>query len=145
MNDISTPYFYSIKEIRNLSERIASECFRIYIVVADDCVLYVGRSQNALERMLSHMAIGTWAGLWCGTSLQIAISNLYPESDNWTVAFLTEAQCIQNGHTVDSMESFLVYKLSPVFNVQGLKEHRHNAERWYTIYPPGIANAGVQL
>jgi hypothetical protein len=158
------PTTITIGDLRTLSDAIPDETMRVYVVEGDGCVLYVGRSKDAVERMMSHLGLGNWLLFW-GGDFDETLSRHRPHSDGYTVTFFSEEEVAslcklppkpsdrKDEHlwrarvdcVVSDLEEGLIYEMSPVFNCVGEKKDHSNRERWDSIYPPGIANEGVYL
>ena len=123
--------------------------FRIYIIKGEGVILYVGRSKEAIDRVETHCGIGRFGS---GTLLTNHLLSNRKKIMNYTVTFLDEEICcslskykdvvrIQKNRywrdtCVEDLENRLIFRLSPVYNAMGQKEHRREINRWNELYPP---------
>lgn len=137
----------SIDEIRD--GIYLNEPMRIYLVQHGDYCLYVGKSKDAVNRMESHLGIGEWIGLH-GSEFDFWLSGS-PVANECVVTFLGESW-IRDAFSlpvkpdspgerlygwqalldiwVDSLESDLIFHLSPVFNCLGKKKDHSLPLEW---------------
>ena len=119
---------------------------RIYVIEGDGCVIYVGQSKCAVTRMESHLGKGEWRGFFGSDLDHMLVSN--QAARKYKVTFYDDvdvadyAASVGYAASVDTLESHLIYELSPVFNVQGKKRNRDNVDKWYTLYPPEVIDLG---
>ena len=129
--------------------------FRIYVIKGDDCVLYIGKSQDAITRMESHIGKGVWASFFGSTVDYLLIT---PQANEYSVELYDENEIAQLHKTiypnsmyhqsnaignaivsdaiVSDIEEIMIYELAPVFNtIHNRSGKRHNRDRWYALHP----------
>lgn len=103
--------------------------YNLYIIASGSIPLYVGKSKNAVARVLSHLGLGEWAGLY-GSSFDRRLKT-YEGWEDFAVVLL-------ESNDPDEDEWVWIYELSPVFNAKGQKRTRENAERWFQLHPEPV-------
>lgn len=106
-----------------------NDTYRIYVICAGDIPLYIGQSQDAIERVLSHLGVGSWIGFW-GSTFDTDLTTF----DEWE-SFTVHLQKCPQEH-VKFIEDKLIHELSPVYNRLGnTRGSKKNAERWHKLHP----------
>lgn len=122
----------------------------VYVVEGEGCVMYVGKSRDAITRMESHLGIGEWAGFFGSSFDQMLVSN--PKTGSYTVKFYDEddiAGTVAGSFALDvkvsMFEEALIDELQPVFNVMGRKRHSRHADVWYGLHPDPIIEPIIDM
>lgn len=74
------------------TDHLDTSSHHLYVVRDGDVVFYVGRSQDVISRLLSHMGLGR-RGKWSVSSLGALIKDNLPTSHNWAVTLLALSDC----------------------------------------------------
>ena len=120
----------------------------VYVMYdGDDTCLYVGKSKEARDRLLSHVGIGAFSiasiGQW--------VIDHRPQSHNWKIVLYlpplsggaSAEETMQYRWTVNNLEGKLIYDLSPVFNAQGAKSEPGKVRVFWSRQPQVAANEGM--
>lgn len=117
--------------------------YRIYVIKGDGCILYVGKSQDAIVRMESHVGKGMWVGFF-GSHLDYLL--ITKQANDYTVDFYDEDEVrvlyrynplfTSMDRMVGSVEEQMIFDLAPVFNIiNNNSGKRENKDRWYEMHP----------
>lgn len=127
--------------------------YRIYVIKGDGCILYVGKSQDAIARMESHVRKGQWSTFFGSTVDWVLIKK---EADDYIVELYDEEEIrALYGHShfytsidkvVSDVEKKMIFDLAPVFNtIYNRSENRENEDRWYSLHPDPTVDIGVSF
>jgi len=83
----------------------------LYVVRDGDVVFYVGKSQDVIDRLRSHVGKGTWGHMSGRSSLGRLIEDNLPGARHWQIELLTPSECgvepiIVKGVTKEGYDGF---------------------------------------